>query len=265
MMEKSDLLPRIITGVLLVAVALSDVWLGGLFFAVMVLIGAALMVREWVGLLPAPSRLRLFMQAILAISLAIVAVAPSRETFIAVMIGILAASLFLALVHGVKQASYAAAAMGLAYAGLPAAALIWMREQPQGMYFVLWTLAVVWATDICAYFAGRTLGGPKIAPAISPSKTWSGLSGGMAGAGLASGLLSVQFGWADGDRIWLYVAGGLVAAILAQTGDFFESWLKRRVGVKDSGKLFPGHGGILDRLDGLVPVAVAAAMILAFR
>ncbi len=265
MAGKSDLLPRIVNGVALVAVALTAVWLGGLYFAGLIVVGAALMLREWVGLLPASNRLRLFMLAILAVALALVTVMPVNAGLAVAASMLIGGALFLVAAYGLKRPSFAASAMGLAYAGLPAAALIWMRGQPQGLNFVLWTLAVVWATDICAYFTGRTFGGPRIAPAISPSKTWSGLLGGMAGAGLTSLGLAMHFGWAVGDRMWLYFAGGMVAAILAQIGDFFESWLKRRVGVKDSGTLFPGHGGILDRVDGLVPVAVAAALLLVLR
>lgn len=135
---------------------------------------------------------------------------------------------------------------------------------------VLRWLAVscVIGTDVGAFFAGRTIGGPKIVPAISPSKTWAGLFGGMTGAVLVLLLFSLFLGYAvsglspDGPRLswsWdaaiLSLIGGALVAILSQTGDFFESWLKRRAGVKDSGRLIPGHGGLFDRVDGLLPVA----------
>ncbi len=129
-------------------------------------------------------------------------------------------------------------------------------------------VSCVIGTDVGAYFAGRTIGGPKIAPAISPSKTWAGLFGGVAGATLVLLLFSLFLGYAisglspDGPRLeWssqaalASLAGGAVIAILSQTGDFFESWLKRRAGVKDSGRLIPGHGGLFDRVDGLLPIA----------
>jgi phosphatidate cytidylyltransferase len=121
----------------------------------------------------------------------------------------------------------------------------------------LWTLVVVWSTDIGAYFAGRGIGGPKLSPAISPNKTWAGLGGGVAAA-LAGGYGLATVLSLPTPLLWL----GAPMAVLAQTGDLFESWLKRRAGVKDSGRILPGHGGVLDRLDGLVPVAVAVASLL---
>ena len=153
---------------------------------------------------------------------------------------------------------------GFAYALLPALALLWVRERfqingaPAGIELLLWVFIVTWSVDIGAYFAGRTIGGPKLAPAISPNKTWAGLIGGMAAAALFGGL------WAwllELPSILVLLAAPFAAA--AQMGDLFESWLKRRAGVKDSGDWLPGHGGALDRLDGLVVVATltAAAMM----
>jgi phosphatidate cytidylyltransferase len=115
----------------------------------------------------------------------------------------------------------------------------------------------VWATDIGAYFAGRSFGGPKVAPKISPNKTWSGLIGGMVGALLLGGALC---SYAD---LPLHLALASPAlAVIAQAGDFFESWMKRRAGVKDSGALIPGHGGVLDRLDGVVTALPVAALLV---
>lgn len=128
---------------------------------------------------------------------------------------------------------------------------------------VLGIIAVVVATDVGAYFSGRTIGGPKIAPRISPSKTWAGLLGGMLAAGLiASGMFAWNTGSADLRPMLLiaFVIGALLA-VLAQAGDFFESWLKRRAGVKDSSNLIPGHGGVFDRVDGLLPVAIAGGLL----
>jgi phosphatidate cytidylyltransferase len=128
---------------------------------------------------------------------------------------------------------------------------------------VLGIIAVVIATDVGAYFSGRTIGGPKIAPKISPSKTWAGLMGGMLAAGLVA---AAMFAWNTGSAelrpmLLIAVAIGASLAILAQAGDFFESWLKRRAGVKDSSNLIPGHGGVFDRVDGLLPVAIAGGLL----
>ena len=144
---------------------------------------------------------------------------------------------------------------GFLYALVPALALLWIRDRaPQGLELLLWVFLVTWTTDIGAYFAGRAIGGPKLAPSISPNKTVAGLLGGMASAGLA-GYAWVELTGLSGRLFWL----APLFAIAAQIGDFFESGLKRRSGVKNSGNWLPGHGGALDRLDGLVVVATLTA------
>jgi phosphatidate cytidylyltransferase len=148
---------------------------------------------------------------------------------------------------------------------------VWGLLTVQGSMGALGTLAVmalVWATDIGAYFSGRAIGGPKIAPAISPSKTWAGLGGGMVAAVLTLWLMKklelLSVTDAMGNSYFIQISSwtGALVAVLAQAGDFFESWLKRRAGVKDSGSLIPGHGGLLDRLDGLLPVLILAGLLL---
>jgi phosphatidate cytidylyltransferase len=134
-------------------------------------------------------------------------------------------------------------------------------ETHAGMLTLMWLLVVVWAADICAYFAGRLIGGPKLAPRISPKKTWAGLWGAVVGAA-AAGL--VMGYWIGSPRFLVLGVLGGVLAIIEQLGDLFESALKRHYGVKDSGRLIPGHGGVLDRVDGLVAAALclAAAIIV---
>lgn len=145
---------------------------------------------------------------------------------------------------------------GIFYVGLASAVLMGLRDGGE-LLPVLTVIGVVIATDTGAYFAGRTFGGPKIAPHISPSKTWSGLSGGM----LASALLVTAVGSQVAEFSLLHPLVGALAAIIAQAGDFFESWMKRRAGVKDSGSLIPGHGGLLDRADGLLAVLFVFGLI----
>jgi phosphatidate cytidylyltransferase len=160
----------------------------------------------------------------------------------------------LGLAYGAASRRFAAAG-GFVYIALPSFALIslsWVWET-----LVLWVFAVTWATDICAYFAGRTIGGPKLAPRISPNKTWAGLVGGMAGAALFGA--AVAF-WFEMEPFFLW--SGAAMGAIAQAGDLYESWEKRRAGVKDSGRLLPGHGGVLDRLDGLLAVSLATALAL---
>jgi phosphatidate cytidylyltransferase len=137
-------------------------------------------------------------------------------------------------------------------------ALLWLRHQPAfGRETILWVLICIWATDIGAYFVGRTAGGAKLAPRISPGKTWSGLIGGMAWAAVASAVTGYAFGL--GETVHLAIAGAALA-VVGQAGDLLESAAKRRAGVKDSGRLIPGHGGLLDRIDGLMAVLVAVAV-----
>ena len=146
--------------------------------------------------------------------------------------------------------------LGFFYAVLPAISLLWIRERDaHGLELLVWTFLVTWSTDIGAYFAGRRFGKRKLAPSISPGKTVEGLYGGIAAATLIGGA-------------WVFATGlgfpllalAPVMALAAQAGDLFESSMKRRAGVKDSGTWLPGHGGVLDRLDGLVPVAVLTAL-----
>jgi phosphatidate cytidylyltransferase len=161
------------------------------------------------------------------------------------------------LVRGWGPAWYAS---GFVYALVPALALLWIRERDaHGLELLLWVFIVTWSTDIGAYFAGRRFGRRKLAPTISPGKTVEGLYGGIAAATVLGGAWALATGLGSA-----LLALAPVLAIAAQGGDLFESGMKRRAGVKDSGNWLPGHGGVLDRLDGLVPVAVltAAAQLL---
>ncbi|QCB54063.1 phosphatidate cytidylyltransferase [Sphingopyxis sp. PAMC25046] len=134
---------------------------------------------------------------------------------------------------------------------LGAMAGLWFVRDHLGVTAALWVFGIVWATDIGAYFAGRAFGGARLAPKISPSKTWSGLFGGMVAALIASATIGDRAGIV-GVPLWI----GLFMGLLAQLGDLAQSWMKRRAGVKDSGKLIPGHGGLFDRVDGVLPVAL---------
>jgi len=149
------------------------------------------------------------------------------------------------------------AGYGVPYAGIGGIALLWLRQQPAGLEDTIFLVLVIWATDIGAYLAGRLLGGPKLAPRISPGKTWAGSIGGLliaalAGALLAAGMLAFS---------WTAFAAGALLSLCAQAGDLLESAIKRRLGVKDSGNTIPGHGGLFDRLDGFLAAAPVAALL----
>ena len=151
----------------------------------------------------------------------------------------------------------AALGWGFVYIGVPAFALLVLRW----VWFetVFWLMLVTWATDIFAYFAGRAIGGPKLARRISPNKTWSGLAGGMAGAAVVGAATAAWFN-IEPAFLWL----GALMGLIAQLGDLYESSVKRRLGVKDSGSILPGHGGVLDRADGLLAVSAATFLVLAW-
>jgi phosphatidate cytidylyltransferase len=145
---------------------------------------------------------------------------------------------------------------GFFYALVPALALLWVRDRADhGLALLLWIFIVTWTTDMGAYFVGRAIGRRKLAPSISPGKTVEGLYGGMAGATLLGGAWVLV---TELSTILLVLAP--LFALVAQGGDLFESWMKRKAGIKDSGHWLPGHGGFLDRLDGLVPVASLTAL-----
>lgn len=184
-------------------------------------------------------------------------------TAFAILVALIATVMYVEWTRMVGQWGFAWKFFGFFYCLLPAVSLLWIRERAEyegvgtGFDLLIWVFLVVWATDIGAYFAGRAIGGPKLAPSISPNKTIAGLIGGVTLAALMAGA-------------WVYYAGlppillslAVLFGAAAQMGDLFESGLKRRAGVKDSGTWLPGHGGLLDRLDGLVPVAILTAGLL---
>ena len=244
-----------------IALAIAGGWIFGLFVGVMTI----LMAVEWSRLSAARfggEYGRAAGALTGGVGLAATLLAASGRPFAAVVcvtIGTAAGSL-VALAQG---AAAGWTAIGVALVGLPAIALIWLRSLPEvGLGATLWLLFVVWTTDGLAYLVGRQLGGPRLAPTISPGKTWSGLGGGVVGASIASLIIASILG---SERL-VHAAGlGAAFAIIAQAGDLAESMLKRRAGVKDSGRLIPGHGGVLDRVDGLLLTAPALSALLGSR
>lgn len=238
-------------GAALIAAAAAALVVGGTVFWILCSAVALLMAAEWSDLCQAPRPRKRLVQFSLAVPLAILCPFAAGPGFFA--LGLLIGAAFFVVI--VTQRPWLA--LGVVYAGLPVLALLAIRSGADGLMLALWTMALVWMTDIGAYFAGRSIGGAKLMPAISPNKTWSGLIGGMT----AAAIFGVVMHYAAGLPPRLAIASPLLA-VIAQAGDLFESWLKRRAGVKDSGTLLPGHGGVLDRIDGLVPVAPVAALLV---
>jgi phosphatidate cytidylyltransferase len=251
---------RIVSSLVLATGALAATVFGGWVFVTMVVVAIAIMAGEW-------SRLAVEVRAPHSMLLAgtgavpILAVLTLAAGAPGLAVSTLAAGAVALALLALALPGWSAwrAAGGAFYLGAPALALVWLRaHEPGGMEHLLWFLVVIWATDICAYLVGRSVGGPKLAPCISPGKTWSGLLGGVAGASLLGGLAA----YALGAGHWLAAGVGGCLAMVGQAGDLFESALKRRAGVKDSGHLIPGHGGLLDRIDALVFAApVFAGMV----
>ncbi|MGL4397035.1 MAG: phosphatidate cytidylyltransferase [Hyphomicrobium sp.] len=247
---------RLISGAVVGALALLAIWIGPLVFGALVMVIAAVMAWEWgrivrgdgfdiVGLVHIASTLAAGVLAMLGMAGLAIA---------AVMVGALTA-LALLFASGPSQLS----SVGVVYTGLPLIALIWLRSDgAQGFWAVLFILVTVVITDTAAYATGRTIGGPKLWPAVSPGKTWSGLAGGVTASGIGGALFALL----SGTGWWPWLAFlGVVLAVVAQGGDLAESALKRHFNLKDASDLIPGHGGFMDRMDGVVTAAVAAALI----
>jgi phosphatidate cytidylyltransferase len=261
---QSDLPTRFAVGVVLIAVALVAVWLGGWPFRILAAAAAAIMLVEWADMHKVPRLWAWAGAALIVLNLLAIAeyfypaAAEEGATVENFALALrFAPVLGFALLLGLASRR-PVMAWGYAYIGIPAFALMVMSWIDP--LLVLWVLVVTWATDIFAYFAGRAIGGPKLAPAISPNKTWAGLGGGMAGAAILGWL--VARGLAINEIVpWIHWYGAAMG-LIAQAGDLYESWVKRRAGVKDSGSLLPGHGGALDRLDGLLAVSAATMVLL---
>ncbi len=254
----SGLRTRVLSALVLAPVVLGLTYFGGAAFDVMMLIIACLMAYEWNRMCCGGETATNFI--ILVAILASVGIA--GLAWISLVVTLLSAGLAFAITAVIEKSSPKRPlwlAAGVIYIAVPCNAVIWLRADPEtGLATILWLLAVIWATDIGAYFAGRGIGGPRLAPRISPKKTWAGLAGGM--------IAAAAVGWATAAVLGLPNAPALIAfsiilALVAQGGDLLESAIKRHFKVKDSGNLIPGHGGLLDRFDGLMTAAPAVAAV----
>jgi phosphatidate cytidylyltransferase len=249
-----DFAARLLSGLVLGAVAALFTVSGAIAFSVLVVVVTMLLSWEWGRLVHGREA-----DIVVAVHVGTAGVASVLAAVGFVGLGLLAlpigAILALLLSLG-RNGLYSA--LGVFYSGLPAISLIWLRSDPAlGLNAVIFVLVVVIVSDTAGFLIGRLAGGPKLWPRVSPNKTWSGSLGAMA----ASAVVGAMF-WlavADGSVAWLAAAGATLS-IVAQAGDLAESALKRRFGAKDSGTLIPGHGGVMDRVDGLVAAAAAVAL-----
>ncbi|MEQ1407831.1 phosphatidate cytidylyltransferase [Neorhizobium sp. Rsf11] len=252
-----ELKRRIVSGLILAVVVLAATWYGGFSFRALAAVIAILIYYEWSTITKLGER-DFSANAFGWVAILLVAyniVFGERDLAIPLLGGAAITAILLVLW---RKGSWWLPG-GIVYAGLSGISLAAIRADDQaGFVATLFIFAVVWATDIFAYFVGRALQGPKLAPRISPGKTWSGAIGGTVSAAIASSAVAlVVF-----SRLSLWtVAISILLSVTSQIGDLFESFIKRRFGVKDSSHLIPGHGGVMDRVDGLVFACFAAFLL----
>lgn len=260
---------RIISAAVLIPPVLAAVHFGSPFFDALVAVGAVILVWEWSGLGGDANAGRAAVVVLGATSLAAVGAAAVGRAELTPMVLVLGCvAVWCAAPRGGGLSSAGGApdrrrwlAGGVLYIGGSCAALVWLRAFPEfGRDTIFWLFALVWAADTGAYVCGSMIGGPKLAPAVSPAKTWAGLIGGILCAAAAGWAAAAAMG--RGGAMPLVLFSGFMGAV-SQAGDLAESWIKRRFRVKDTGNIIPGHGGLMDRVDGLMAVALATALITA--
>lgn len=252
----SNLQQRVISGLFLAAIVLAATYTGGIAFRLLAVAIGAGIYTEWRAITATTktSWARIGEFGLIVIFALILANLPALIIFAAIAATISCCSV-LVLIGKAKFWL----PLGIAYSTVPVASMSLLRgDSASGLAAIVFVLSIVWATDIFAYFVGKSVGGAKLAPNISPNKTWSGAIGGAA-AGVVAGIAAASMSGPLGNPI-LPIAC-LFISVFSQLGDLFESWLKRRFGIKDSGNLIPGHGGVMDRVDGLV-VAVTTLYLI---
>jgi phosphatidate cytidylyltransferase len=252
------LLWRIVSALVLAPPVLAAVWFGLPWVALLALLAVAGMAWEW-GRLCGRGRFATVGSLVLVtgVSSVFVIFFGVQPAWLSVAVAVAGAGAVAVAAAQTREAEPLWAGLGTAWLTLGAASFLWLAARPGGRDTALWLLGVVWATDIGAYVVGRAVGGPRLAPRISPHKTWAGLIGGVASAAVVA-LVAARLRGASAP---LLVGASIALAVVAQLGDLAESLAKRHFGVKDSSGLIPGHGGLLDRLDGLIAAAMAAAAL----
>lgn len=256
----SDLGARIVSGLVLASAGGAAAWFGGPWLAGACGAAVVVMSYEWARMSEPDTTIAAFLPALVG-SLGAVMFASWGQLGLgaAWMAGAATISAMRrrTLSDGLETAG------GALYIGLPCALFLWLRDRaPEGLETILTLFACIWAADIFAYFGGKLVGGPRIARGLSPNKTWSGIVAGVIAGALAGWVCGAVFG-ADGSKLAIWLAVGALIAFTGLMGDLFESFLKRRFGVKDASRIIPGHGGVLDRIDGLMAATLLTGAVLA--
>jgi phosphatidate cytidylyltransferase len=266
--DRQNFLRRTVSALVLAPLTIAAAFVGGWIFAAACMLTAALVLWEWTVLVTGEADARILAPGLVALcaSAVLAQVEAPRLAVDATALGTLAAAAGMAVLPNGQRRSAAAviwAAAGVIYAGVILISPIVLRRDPElGFAALAFLFATVWATDIFAYLTGRRLGGPLLAPRISPKKTWAGAMGGLAGGVVGGGVVAYASAGTQP------VAAGVLALVLsiaAQGGDLLESAVKRRFDAKDTSTLIPGHGGVMDRVDGLLVAALIAVVIGAWR
>ena len=253
-----DLMPRLISAIVMVILALGTAIRGGEAFILFWLAASLAVVWEWQRLIAAPQATLRFIVG--AVALVLTVVLARQMALDMAMLTLLIGCGLLAWLGGPGKRVWAAA--GLVYASSLAVSVTLLRLSLfEGLEAILFLFAVVWGTDVCAYFGGRLIGGPKLWPRVSPSKTWSGFLVGITSGAFFGTLLYVWISGAELRSVVITFLIGLICGAVSQGGDLFESSVKRHFGVKDSSHLIPGHGGFMDRLDGFIFACALAALV----
>jgi phosphatidate cytidylyltransferase len=255
--SKPELAQRVVAAAILVPIVLVCAWAGGIWFALLVALVVGVGGYEWSRLCNIDRGLQLVLLAAVGPLVAIALTAFGFAAGLVVLLAAAAIAVFASWQNGPLKRVWPLA--GIVYLGIPTAAIVILRAHPQfGLPGIFFLFAVVWVTDIGAYAVGRTIGGPRLAPSISPGKTWAGAFGGLFLAVAGTYLVAAVMG---SPRPFGAIALAIYLSVATQCGDLFESWVKRRFGKKDSGTLIPGHGGVLDRIDGLLFAAPVMAAV----
>ena len=250
-----ELALRVCSALVLVPIAIGTAYLGGCPFAVFWGLAAMGVLWEWISLVARSDHRTVLMTGGASLALAVALVATGH--LLAAVIVLAISTLGVAALAPAKWRTWIAA--GVPYAGaLGVAPVVLRSDSEDGFLAVIFLFAIVWTTDVVAYFSGRAIGGPKLMAQVSPKKTWSGAIGGTLAAVIVAFVLAKVMALSG---LFAIAMLAVVLSICAQGGDLFESFLKRRFGAKDSGHLIPGHGGLMDRLDGFITASVVAALI----
>ncbi len=256
--SRCELKRRVISALILAPVAVAAIYVGAPYFEILLFVGAVAMAWEW-DRICGQQRFGASGWVMAACLLGAGVSAWLRRYDVALAIVAIGAFGVYGTASIWRRGEPLWTATGTVAVGIPCIAAVWLRDLPhQGLETFVWLIGAVWVTDLAAYVTGRLIGGAKLAPRISPGKTWAGLIGAIVAASIW-GLVCAA--WVGAEALWPFAVLGAIAAVLAQTGDLAVSLVKRRFGVKDASNLIPGHGGVLDRFDGLLIATPALAAL----